>query len=498
MGGFSMDYSALGPNAFPGHLTRLTLTSAAILKLAENEPVIIPDIDADHILDKSKANIFAKIIVCVQASWFIVQIIGRLSTGYALSLLEITTFAHALCCLVVYCCWWSKPMAIDTPTLIPISGSRAQKICAWLLMASWSGASRQICYEEQEKLIPTSWFGHLIHNPSDNFELVRRDRELRYQNSETPDEATTTLMRLKPREGIHEFYFVTATGAPIDFPPFKSSWVIPLSAADISCLAQAQALIEEDPIWSISYDKNIPNAALGEAKRRHLKSLFGGSSEQQLYPTTEYVTSHAYNFSRAGKPYKSSHGAQLGVTGPNVLKDFRERRSDKSIYSAGLMSRVMFMWTKRGNPVTGLPIWMSMFLALSSSTLGIAYGALHLLAWHAPFSSELEQTLWRVSAVLVTSTVPSVASVWWLLFMVAACLSRKFQRPIFHYRAWNSSIVSAVIWSIFFIASWALIISYTLARLYLVLECFISLPHVPAAVYEQPQWGRYIPHFGAG
>jgi hypothetical protein len=75
MGGFSMDYSALGPNAFPGHLTRLTrltLTSAAILKLAENEPVIIPDIDADHILDKSKANIFAKIIVCVQASWFIV------------------------------------------------------------------------------------------------------------------------------------------------------------------------------------------------------------------------------------------------------------------------------------------------------------------------------------------------------------------------------------------------------------------------------------------
>ena len=36
---------------------------------------------------------------------------------------------------------------------------------------------------------------------------------------------------------------------------------------------------------------------------------------------------------------------------------------------------------------------------------------------------------------------------------------------------------------------------YTLARIYLVVESFISLRRMPQAVFEQAGWTQYIPHF---
>jgi hypothetical protein len=122
MGGFVLDCGTPGPNKFPTQDTRFTLTSAALLKLARKDPDLIPDSNPEDISDESKADAVAKVIVCVQAFWFVIQVVGRLATGYAISLLEITTFAHALCCLVVYFLWWGKPMCIEVPSLIDLPG----------------------------------------------------------------------------------------------------------------------------------------------------------------------------------------------------------------------------------------------------------------------------------------------------------------------------------------------------------------------------------------
>lgn len=39
---------------------------------------------------------------------------------------------------------------------------------------------------------------------------------------------------------------------------------------------------------------------------------------------------------------------------------------------------------------------------------------------------------------------------------------------------------------------------YPVARVYIIVECFINLVHLPPAVYQEPNWSQYIPHFGSG
>jgi hypothetical protein len=53
-------------------------------------------------------------------------------------------------------------------------------------------------------------------------------------------------------------------------------------------------------------------------------------------------------------------------------------------------------------------------------------------------------------------------------------------------------------WLIFFSILGILALVYAAARTYLVVECFINIAHLPDAVFQEPNWSQYIPHFGAG
>jgi hypothetical protein len=39
---------------------------------------------------------------------------------------------------------------------------------------------------------------------------------------------------------------------------------------------------------------------------------------------------------------------------------------------------------------------------------------------------------------------------------------------------------------------------YLVARVYLVVECFINLAYLPDEVYRELEWSNMIPHFGSG
>ncbi|KAJ4145386.1 hypothetical protein LMH87_004238 [Akanthomyces muscarius] len=75
--------------------TRLTLTARGVLFLAENG--WLPTVYREEIDDKSKANDLAKATVIIQATWMLVQVIGRLAARLPVTLLEINTVAHVLC-----------------------------------------------------------------------------------------------------------------------------------------------------------------------------------------------------------------------------------------------------------------------------------------------------------------------------------------------------------------------------------------------------------------
>lgn len=84
-------------------------------------------------MDKSKANQLAKTIICIQAVWFMVETLSRIIQGLAVSLLELNTFAHTLCALLIFYFWWHKPLDIEEPTRIasPQMYLMAAMLCYW-------------------------------------------------------------------------------------------------------------------------------------------------------------------------------------------------------------------------------------------------------------------------------------------------------------------------------------------------------------------------------
>lgn len=82
---------------------RATITAAGIVELARRGQFV--DIDARSIADKSKADMFAKVMVMAQLIWLVISCIGRKIARYPLTLLEIHTCVHVLCALIIYAIW---------------------------------------------------------------------------------------------------------------------------------------------------------------------------------------------------------------------------------------------------------------------------------------------------------------------------------------------------------------------------------------------------------
>ena len=106
---------------------------------------------------------------------------------------------------------------------------------------------------------------------------------------------------------------------------------------------------------------------------------------------------------------------------------------------------------------------------------GFLYGGLHLLAWNAPFRSRTEEWLWRSSGISIMASglyiIPLV-----LLVSVGESELGRFRFYIILVLAFFLSLV------------------YVVARVYLIVECFINLAYLHDSVYEMPSLSQYFPH----
>lgn len=161
----------------------------------------------------------------------------------------------------------------------------------------------------------------------------------------------------------------------------------------------------------------------------------------------------------------------------------------------------------------GLVVFFAFTLA------GLLYGGIHLLAWKAPFTSNVHRSLWRISAITVTSSGPTL-----LILLGTTRLVYKLYktlspldwfdsiytegsyvfRKLFRRHYWAFATVKYVVSIFYFILfvscfSWVLVclagmVFYLLARTYIVVECFISLAYLPEPVFQQGRWTLYFPH----
>ena len=93
-------------------------------------PHIITNIPEEYILDRAASSGLSKALLIVQMAWFCTNCASRIFEGLPLSLLEVSTAAHAFCALFTYIAWWSKPINVAAPTIL--REKEAQEVYAML------------------------------------------------------------------------------------------------------------------------------------------------------------------------------------------------------------------------------------------------------------------------------------------------------------------------------------------------------------------------------
>jgi len=111
MGGFTVDLSPIHDS-----MGITTLTPSAVIQFAELG--LFLSMPETNILDKSKTDYLGKGLAICQTLFLAAQCLGRKMQGLPTTLLELHALVHVLCALIIYICWWTKPLDIIEATRI--------------------------------------------------------------------------------------------------------------------------------------------------------------------------------------------------------------------------------------------------------------------------------------------------------------------------------------------------------------------------------------------
>ena len=436
MGGFAFDTSGAEPNFLPNHRSRLCIRVSGLTYIAEKAPGLIPSISEKQIKDRSKADNLAKLIVCLQALWFCVQCMTRVTQRKAISLLELNTFAHAFCALLIYALWWHKPKDVEEPTLL--QGEKEWEMCAFLCM-------------------------NCITKPNSNVEKEVISG-IAFGESE-PDGAYPPMIMVwhnaaatKPASASGRIIYPETDSSPSEEDPYRRN---------LPGEGPAVVLKHGEFVYGFQCKHRKQNQVSRRSHETltieppHLRRL-------ELYwnATKSFNIGHN-NFIDRGAVCDSMHHWPL----PIILDESKLLRS----YHLGYMSR-------NGNP---------MLLGLILS--GLLYGGLHLLAWKMPFASRAECILWRFSGIFIISTGLGFTGLKGFFKAYNAYIVYRSAR--IHFDLTDNLSLTKLLFKIFanfFIIT--LCLGYLLARTFLVVECFLQLSRLPPSAYETPEWSVYFPH----
>lgn len=392
MGGFAFDTSDAEPNFLPNHRSRLCISAYGLSYIAKKAPELIPDVAEKQIRDKSKADSLAKFIVCLQALWFCVQCITRVSQRKAISLLELNTFAHAFCALLIYALWWNKPQDIEEPTLL--QGQKEWEMCAFLCMNSGTSSKRDSLVEAQggpefgTRVCPPMvihWAPDAIQQPAP------ASNHILDPGTDSISPGEDHYHRNDPREGP----------------------AIMLGYSDVLYGFQS---VEQG--GSYKFQSSHGGLWIESPRLRRL----------ELY-------SNAIKSFRTADDFLGAKNAVCDSMPNWPLNMDLEQCTPLMFFEIVPGTEWVYGCSDRTSS-----------LLLGLILAGLLYGGLHLLAWKVPFASRAERILWRFSGTLITSagvgfagpkwyyspgfelldklgdTFFWVGHVFWCLFMFAMCM----------------------------------------------------------------------------
>ncbi|KAI9695124.1 MAG: hypothetical protein M1820_008892 [Bogoriella megaspora] len=444
MGGFVFDSGihSESEKIFPEGHEKLAIGPRTLVRLAKNFPTSIPDISESHIRDKSNGNALAKAIVCTQAIWFLVQCVVRLSSQLPISLLELNTAAHCICTMVTYAFWWSKPLDIEEPS--NVSGDETRGYCAALYVSIYEPELVHVAdLKTSQKKRKNPWSAQLLPQHL------------------TESGATQVLYA---RQIIHDFHY-------------KPHLTGPCHCSHANCNTCCHG--KHDPRNGVlSHWRACRTYDARDARRWALASEF--------HRTYSWI-----NRPECFKCIKKECWRWILPRLSNRPHVSVEIFLDPGVYSLDEILRV---------EINAATVLVALVIA------GAVYGGLHLIAWDAPFTSTTQSTLWRLSAVTIAAAAPYFYldtflvtlsfETWPSTQQWRNLLERLSNKPALRPSQVLLGIVPILdyvpgITSIMFYAARLM---YGLARIFLVVESFISFAYLPIGVFQEPQWTYYFPH----
>ncbi|RPB08232.1 hypothetical protein P167DRAFT_528861, partial [Morchella conica CCBAS932] len=99
-----------------------SLTSKGFLNYLSKNQIPLDAINKRVIVDKGKADIVAKFLVCLQALWMVIQASARKASGLPITLLELHVVIQVMFVLITYTQWGYKPLNANEPIILSIEG----------------------------------------------------------------------------------------------------------------------------------------------------------------------------------------------------------------------------------------------------------------------------------------------------------------------------------------------------------------------------------------
>jgi len=515
MGGFVFDTRPRKPHEaeYIPNSPQLALNSYGVLFLAQNAN--LPDISVESIQDHSKADDLAKILVIMQASWIIIDSIARIISQLPLTLLEVNTVAHVLCAFAIYALWWDKPLNVFVPTVL--SEEWARPISAFMYMAS--GVS--IGYEKMDvktEYVPLPnhkghWLGvkrecefsDLTWSPIPGSASILSQDSLQIPNPQVQDcssanSITTIAAPNTPVEGR------LSNGNPHKLP--------------------GQAISTTGATLQLQMRETLPNTGLS------------GNPNSAYYISQ---SSPIVSLDRAGivRWQLSSQAITTYLKYPEVIFTYTNRAPEikpELRVHYDLLETHALNWARSDG-------WIAPTATAIASAI---YAGVHVAAWNTYFPTKIESRMWQDSALAIAICSINVAIVppldriakwvrhktpWWHYWMEEHCAGNTnyswrrviwmlYMIPVVGFNwavlvplglLYNFLKYSATVQPFYdaadlvvsfpqpknilrSILALALVTGYCVARVYIVVEAFISLRKLPIKVYETSRWTQMLPH----
>lgn len=474
MGGFVANVPCIGDDE-EEEMRRVTLTPAGIRLLSFAGR--LPNIDEAHIRDKSKADWMAKGIVCIQATWMVAQVVGRLIKNLPVSLLEINTCGHVLCAFALYLLWWSKPLDIQDPSIL---GPGDENVLVLMLLSSKLGAvndgvpdTRCFYYNFSRTLRSQSEYAE------DWNRKVRGNSIVQSDDQAYPMHHFTTEVS-RGSSGIHnlsEFHGFggTAGRLPDENNGFYYLYSITPKVAD-EC--RAYLMPPYDNITIRHGDVYCRRARLAcrdlrRYRRLHVETLQRASQAADMIwaqkcrrPQTEYQRLYFTIVPQLGET-----GYYLAET--EYLVDHMPNLPSLTNLSLGQVD-----------------CHQNVLPAIFAFT-ALAYGGLHLSAWNDFYPSQAERYIWIAAALWIACSgglVWSSCSLGLLTKKLGSVRVLQKQRDldVSPWRRWFSKTGR---WSIYVVG-----VTFAITRIFLVTEAFVSLRKAVPQMYITSELSDFLPH----